>query len=127
MNTHLTPQVNFITSFVALKKFNLNQHNHHFIDILSCSHVQHWYCLILSFPNWPGNVVARGTERAPDTLTVSSDSCCLAFVGPSEYIVTIADSRSLDEVSCTPSPFSSMPFVAVLGKIKIKFPFRVME
>ncbi|XP_070708545.1 WD repeat-containing protein 90 [Pempheris klunzingeri] len=44
------------------------------------------------------NVVARGTERAPDALTVSSDSRCLAFVGPSEYIVTIADSQSLDEL-----------------------------
>ncbi|KAM7381807.1 hypothetical protein PAMA_012590 [Pampus argenteus] len=44
------------------------------------------------------NVVAQGTERAPDALTVSSDSCCLAFVGPSEYIVTIADARSLDEL-----------------------------
>uniref|UniRef100_A0A3Q3IDR4 WD repeat domain 90 n=1 Tax=Monopterus albus TaxID=43700 RepID=A0A3Q3IDR4_MONAL len=38
------------------------------------------------------------TERAPDALTVSSDSRCLAFVGPSEYIVTIADARSLDEL-----------------------------
>uniref|UniRef100_A0A8D3CUB4 WD repeat domain 90 n=1 Tax=Scophthalmus maximus TaxID=52904 RepID=A0A8D3CUB4_SCOMX len=37
-------------------------------------------------------------ERAPDALTVSSDSRCLAFVGPSEYIVTIADARSLDEL-----------------------------
>ncbi|XP_069547580.1 WD repeat-containing protein 90 [Brachyistius frenatus] len=44
------------------------------------------------------NVVARGTERAPDALTVSSDSRCLAFIGPSEYIVTIADARSLDEL-----------------------------
>nr|XP_046233487.1 WD repeat-containing protein 90 isoform X2 [Scatophagus argus] len=44
------------------------------------------------------NVVARGIERAPDALTVSSDSRCLAFVGPSEYVVTIADSRSLDEL-----------------------------
>ncbi|XP_034070605.1 WD repeat-containing protein 90 [Gymnodraco acuticeps] len=44
------------------------------------------------------NVVARGTEHAPDALAVSSDSCCLAFIGPSEYIVTIADSRSLDEL-----------------------------
>ncbi|XP_039991620.1 WD repeat-containing protein 90 isoform X3 [Xiphias gladius] len=44
------------------------------------------------------NVVARGTERSPDALTVSSDSRCLAFVGPSEYIVTIADARSLDEL-----------------------------
>lgn len=44
------------------------------------------------------NVVARGTERAPDALTVSSDSRCLAFVGPSEYTVTIADARTLDEL-----------------------------
>ncbi|KAM9336626.1 WD repeat-containing protein 90 [Symphorus nematophorus] len=44
------------------------------------------------------NVVARGCERAPDALAVSSDSRCLAFVGPSEYIVTIADSWSLDEL-----------------------------
>ncbi|XP_061564581.1 WD repeat-containing protein 90 isoform X1 [Cololabis saira] len=44
------------------------------------------------------NVVARGTERAPDALTVSSDSRSLAFVGPSQYVVTIADARSLDEL-----------------------------
>ncbi|CAJ1080870.1 WD repeat-containing protein 90 isoform X1 [Xyrichtys novacula] len=44
------------------------------------------------------NVVARGTERTPDALTVSSDSRCLAFVGPSDYVITIADSRSLDEL-----------------------------
>ncbi|XP_063748546.1 WD repeat-containing protein 90 [Eleginops maclovinus] len=44
------------------------------------------------------NVVARGTEHTPDALAVSGDSRCLAFIGPSEYIVTIADSRSLDEL-----------------------------
>ncbi|CAN9508568.1 unnamed protein product [Ophioblennius macclurei] len=44
------------------------------------------------------NVVARGTERAPDALAVSSDSRRLAFVGPSEYVVTVADARSLDEL-----------------------------
>uniref|UniRef100_A0A3P9HM39 WD repeat-containing protein 90 n=1 Tax=Oryzias latipes TaxID=8090 RepID=A0A3P9HM39_ORYLA len=38
------------------------------------------------------------TERAPDALTVSSDSRFLAFVGPSQYIVTIADAQSLDEL-----------------------------
>lgn len=43
-------------------------------------------------------MVARGTEHAPDALKVSSDSRCLAFVGPTEYVVTIADARSLDEV-----------------------------
>ncbi|XP_043935318.1 WD repeat-containing protein 90 [Protopterus annectens] len=45
-----------------------------------------------------GNVVARGSERGPDALTVSSDGHYLAFVGPSEYIVTIMDGRSLDEL-----------------------------
>ncbi|XP_020567837.1 WD repeat-containing protein 90 isoform X2 [Oryzias latipes] len=44
------------------------------------------------------NVVARGTERAPDALTVSGDSRFLAFVGPSQNIVTIADAQSLDEL-----------------------------
>ncbi|XP_077358986.1 WD repeat-containing protein 90 isoform X2 [Festucalex cinctus] len=42
-------------------------------------------------------VVARGTGRAPDALTVSSDSHCLAFVGPSEYTIIIADALSLEE------------------------------
>ena len=42
--------------------------------------------------------MARGTEHAPDALAVSSDSRSLAFVGPSQYIVTIADAQSLDEV-----------------------------
>ncbi|XP_056153043.1 WD repeat-containing protein 90 [Lampris incognitus] len=45
-----------------------------------------------------GNVVARGTERAPCTLTVSSDGRSLAFIGPTEFIVTIADAHSLDEL-----------------------------
>ncbi|XP_075890586.1 WD repeat-containing protein 90 [Nelusetta ayraudi] len=44
------------------------------------------------------NVVARGSERAPDALALSTDSSRLAFVGPTEYIVTIADSRTLDEL-----------------------------
>lgn len=56
--------------------------------------------------------MARGTERAPDALSVSSDSRSLAFVGPSQYIVTIADARSLDEVFCFVSPFSNVAFIA---------------
>uniref|UniRef100_A0A8B9L481 WD repeat domain 90 n=1 Tax=Astyanax mexicanus TaxID=7994 RepID=A0A8B9L481_ASTMX len=32
-----------------------------------------------------GNVVAQGADRGPDALVVSSDSRCLAFVGPTEY------------------------------------------
>ncbi|XP_049615382.1 WD repeat-containing protein 90 isoform X4 [Syngnathus scovelli] len=42
-------------------------------------------------------VVAQGSGRAPDALTVSCDSRCLAFVGPSEYTITIADALSLEE------------------------------
>ncbi|XP_058250376.1 WD repeat-containing protein 90 isoform X2 [Hemibagrus wyckioides] len=45
-----------------------------------------------------GNMVARGTDRGPDALAVSSDSKRLAFVGPTEYTVTIADAHSLDEL-----------------------------
>ncbi|CDQ58725.1 unnamed protein product [Oncorhynchus mykiss] len=63
------------------------------------------YCIVLILPvrqlhlQWRYcNVVARGTERAPDALTVSSDNRCLAFVGPSEYTVTIMAARSLDEL-----------------------------
>ncbi|XP_072229948.1 WD repeat-containing protein 90 [Leuresthes tenuis] len=63
----------------SLALYNASEEDHHVIRV-AC------------------NVVARGTERAPDALTVSSDSCFLAFVGPSEYIVTIADARSLDEL-----------------------------
>lgn len=45
-----------------------------------------------------GNMVARGTDRGPDALAVSADSKRLAFVGPTEYTVTVADTRSLDEL-----------------------------
>lgn len=46
-------------------------------------------------------MVARGTDRGPDALAVSSDSKRLAFVGPTEYTVTVADAHSLDEVHLT--------------------------
>ncbi|XP_071395607.1 WD repeat-containing protein 90 [Centroberyx affinis] len=66
-------------SLGSLTLYNSSEEDHHVIRVLC-------------------NVVARGTERAPDALTLSSDSRCLAFVGPSEYIVTIADARSLEEL-----------------------------
>uniref|UniRef100_A0A673Z2F4 WD repeat-containing protein 90 n=1 Tax=Salmo trutta TaxID=8032 RepID=A0A673Z2F4_SALTR len=66
-------------SLGSLALYNSSQEDHHVLRVL-------------------GNVVARGTERAPDALTVSSDNRCLAFVGPSEYIVTIMAARSLDEL-----------------------------
>ena len=44
------------------------------------------------------NTVALGDHLGPHALTVSGDGLRLAFVGPSEYTVTVADARSLDEV-----------------------------
>ncbi len=43
-------------------------------------------------------MVAWSVNRGPDTLAVSSDSRCLAIVGPTEYIVTIMEAQSLNEV-----------------------------
>ncbi|XP_051537939.1 WD repeat-containing protein 90 isoform X1 [Myxocyprinus asiaticus] len=45
-----------------------------------------------------GNVVARGVNCGPDALAVSSDSHCLALVGPTEYTVTIMEAHSLNEL-----------------------------
>ena len=40
-----------------------------------------------------------GGKFGPHVLSVSEDSLRLAFIGPSEYTVTVANARSLDEVS----------------------------
>lgn len=45
-----------------------------------------------------GNVVMCGVNRSPDILAVSSDSRRLALIGPTEYIVTIMEARSLNEL-----------------------------
>uniref|UniRef100_A0A8C4VBJ2 WD repeat-containing protein 90 n=1 Tax=Falco tinnunculus TaxID=100819 RepID=A0A8C4VBJ2_FALTI len=45
-----------------------------------------------------GNVVARDTGSIPDALVVSGDSRLLAFVGPSQYVVTVMEACSLDEL-----------------------------
>uniref|UniRef100_H2ZYH0 WD repeat domain 90 n=1 Tax=Latimeria chalumnae TaxID=7897 RepID=H2ZYH0_LATCH len=66
-------------SLGSLALYNSAEEDHHILRVL-------------------GNVVARGNERAPDALTVSTDSRYLAFVGPSEYTVTVMDGRSLDEL-----------------------------
>ncbi|XP_048465623.1 WD repeat-containing protein 90 [Rhincodon typus] len=66
-------------SLGSLALYNATEEGHHVIRIL-------------------GNVVARGSYHGPDALTVSSDSRYLAFVGPSEYIVTVMDAHSLDEI-----------------------------
>uniref|UniRef100_A0A671RFH1 WD repeat-containing protein 90-like n=1 Tax=Sinocyclocheilus anshuiensis TaxID=1608454 RepID=A0A671RFH1_9TELE len=59
--------------------YNSSQHDHHVVCVLS-------------------NVVAWSVNRGPDTLAVSSDSRCLALVGPTEYIVTIMEAQSLNEL-----------------------------
>lgn len=69
------------------------------IVILTCFTCQFHICWFCCASDGSGNVVARGSERAPDALALSSDSTRLAFVGPTEYVVTIADTRTLDEVS----------------------------
>ncbi|XP_077130322.1 WD repeat-containing protein 90 isoform X3 [Ranitomeya variabilis] len=45
-----------------------------------------------------GNVVCKTPERGPQALSLSRDGRLLAFVGPSEYTVTVMDGRSLDEL-----------------------------
>lgn len=44
------------------------------------------------------NTVVMGAKFGPHVLSVSEDSLKLAFIGPSEYTVTVANARSLDEV-----------------------------
>ncbi|RXM28033.1 WD repeat-containing protein 90 [Acipenser ruthenus] len=70
-------------SLGSLALYNSVEEDHHILRVL-------------------GNVVARGSERSPEALTVSSDSRSLAFVGPAEYTVTVMDARSLDEVCFAP-------------------------
>ena len=45
------------------------------------------------------NTVARGDQYGPNAITVNPDSKTIAFVGPSEFTVSIVNARSLDEVS----------------------------
>ncbi|KAM6077548.1 WD repeat-containing protein 90 isoform 2-T2 [Theristicus caerulescens] len=45
-----------------------------------------------------GNVVARDAGSGSDALAVSGDSRLLAFVGPSNYVVTVMEACSLDEL-----------------------------
>ncbi|XP_053550193.1 WD repeat-containing protein 90 [Bombina bombina] len=45
-----------------------------------------------------GNVVCKDSERGPQALSLSRNGRLLAFVGPSEYTVTVMDGRTLDEL-----------------------------
>ena len=44
------------------------------------------------------NAVARGDAHSPNTLTISSDGRHLAFVGPTDFTISVLDAKSLDEV-----------------------------
>lgn len=47
------------------------------------------------------NIVAKGAHHGPKALSVSHDGTRLAFIGPQEYIITIVDGLTLNEVLCT--------------------------
>ena len=44
------------------------------------------------------NTVARGDKLGPDALAVSPDGKLVAFVGPTDFTVSVVEARSLDEV-----------------------------
>lgn len=88
----------FLLNLKTLKRENLHQQQVIFV-----------HCIL-------GNMVAPGSERSPDALAVSRDSKCLGFVGPTEYIVTIADARSLDKVFCIQAHVHYFTFHALLTR-----------
>ncbi|ESP04065.1 hypothetical protein LOTGIDRAFT_230310 [Lottia gigantea] len=44
------------------------------------------------------NTVARGERYSPNALTVCPDGSRVAFIGPSDFTVTVVEGKSLDEV-----------------------------
>lgn len=56
-------------------------------------------------------MTARGDKFGPDALSCSEDGRHIAFVGPSEFAVTVVNGKNLDEViSSLPEQF--IPSVA---------------
>ena len=51
------------------------------------------------------NTVVMGGKFGPHVLSVSEDSLKLAYIGPSEFTVTVANARSLDEVRLNVTQF----------------------
>ena len=47
------------------------------------------------------NTVARDEKFGPDGLSVSPDGRFVAFVGPTEFTVSVVDAKTLDEVGST--------------------------
>lgn len=46
-----------------------------------------------------GNTVAKGERFGPRALTLSEDGSRLAFIGPMEFMVTVLDAHTMEEVS----------------------------
>ncbi|CAB1312292.1 unnamed protein product, partial [Coregonus sp. 'balchen'] len=69
-------------SLGALALYNSSQEDHHVLRVLGELTLTNTHTIQLELVE----------------LAVSSDNRCLAFVGPSEYTVTIMDARSLDEL-----------------------------
>lgn len=62
------------------------------------------------------NAVARGDARSPNTLTISGDGRHLAFVGPTDFTISIVDAKSLDEVQgCF---FCCCPLVYIFAEMR---------
>lgn len=90
-------------SLGSLALYDATKEDHHVIRIL-------------------GNVVARGSCYGPDALTVSSDSGHLAFVGPSEFVVTVMDAHSLDELMLVDVSILDLETTTLDTAIKVCYP-----
>jgi WD40 repeat protein len=49
-----------------------------------------------------GNTVAKGESHGPHALAISPDGGRVAFVGPTDFTISVVDGRSLDEVRSDP-------------------------
>ena len=45
-----------------------------------------------------GNTVAKGEKYGPRAISLNEDGSRLAFIGPSEFTITVLDAATLDEV-----------------------------
>lgn len=77
------------------------------------------------------NVVLRNVNLAPNAIVVSQDGGFIACVGPSEYIVTVMDTVSLDEVLridvCSAVLPSGAPYPMLDAALQVSFIGRLDE